>query len=179
MKLQSIKGMNDITPVNSGAWKLAEQLLSKILDGYGYQQIRLPIMEKTAVFERSIGDVTDIVQKEMYTFEDRNGDSLTLRPEGTAGCVRAILQHGLLNQQNRKFWYIGPMFRHERPQKGRYRQFHQIGVEVFDLEGPDIDSELIMMTARMWEVLELTNLRLEINTLGTVENRKRYSGEFF
>ena len=179
MKLQSIKGMNDITPVNLGAWKLAEQLLSKILDGYGYQQIRLPIMEKTAVFEKSIGDVTDIVQKEMYTFEDRNGDSLTLRPEGTAGCVRAILQHGLLNQQNRKFWYIGPMFRHERPQKGRYRQFHQIGVEVFDLEGPDIDSELIMMTARMWEVLELTDLRLEINTLGTLENRKRYSHELF
>ena len=179
MKLQSIKGMNDITPMNSGAWKLAEQLLSKILDGYGYQQIRLPIMEKTAVFEKSIGDVTDIVQKEMYTFEDRNGDSLTLRPEGTAGCVRAILQHGLLNQQNRKFWYIGPMFRHERPQKGRYRQFHQIGVEVFDLEGPDIDAELNKMTARMWEVLELTDLRLEINTLGTLENRKRYSHELF
>ena len=179
MKLQSIKGMNDIVPPDSSAWQLAEQLLSEILQSYGYWQIRLPIMEKTAVFERSIGDVTDIVQKEMYTFEDRNGDSLTLRPEGTAGCVRALLQHGLLNQQNRKLWYIGPMFRHERPQKGRYRQFHQIGVEVFDLAGPDIDAELIMMTARMWAALELTDLRLEINTLGTVENRRQYSRELF
>ncbi len=177
MKLQSIKGMNDIVPPDSSTWQLAEQLLGDILQSYGYRQIRLPIMEKTAVFERSIGDVTDIVQKEMYTFEDRNGDSLTLRPEGTAGCVRALLQHGLLNQQNRKLWYIGPMFRHERPQKGRYRQFHQIGVEVFDLAGPDIDAELIMMTARMWKTLELTDLRLEINTLGTVENRRQYSRE--
>lgn len=179
MKLQSIKGMKDIVPPASGAWHLAEQLLAGILRSYGYRQIRLPIMENTAVFKRSIGDVTDIVQKEMYTFEDRNGDSLTLRPEGTAGCVRAVLEHGLLNQHNRKLWYIGPMFRHERPQKGRYRQFHQIGVEVFDLAGPDIDAELIMMTARMWSALELTDLRLEINTLGTVENRKQYGSVLF
>ena len=179
MKLQSIKGMNDIVPPDSSAWQLAEQLLSTILHSYGYRQIRLPIIEYTAVFERSIGDVTDIVQKEMYTFEDRNGDSLTLRPEGTAGCVRALLEHGLLNQQNRKLWYIGPMFRHERPQKGRYRQFHQIGVEVFDQSGPDIDAELIMMTARMWSALELNNLRLELNTLGTVANRKQYAKVLF
>ena len=179
MKLQSIKGMNDIVPPDSSAWQLAEQLLSTILHSYGYRQIRLPIIEYTAVFERSIGDVTDIVQKEMYIFEDRNGDSLTLRPEGTAGCVRALLEHGLLNQQNRKLWYIGPMFRHERPQKGRYRQFHQIGVEVFDQSGPDIDAELIMMTARMWSALELNNLRLELNTLGTVANRKQYAKVLF
>ena len=179
MKLQSIKGMNDIVPPDSSAWQLAEQLLSTILHSYGYRQIRLPIIEYTAVFERTIGDVTDIVQKEMYIFEDRNGDSLTLRPEGTAGCVRALLEHGLLNQQNRKLWYIGPMFRHERPQKGRYRQFHQIGVEVFDQSGPDIDAELIMMTARMWSALELNNLRLELNTLGTVANRKQYAKVLF
>jgi histidyl-tRNA synthetase len=179
MKLQSIKGMNDIVPPHSSNWRLAEHLLEEILHGYGYRQIRLPIMENTAVFKRSIGDVTDIVQKEMYTFDDRNGDSLTLRPEGTAGCVRAVLENGLLNQQYRKLWYIGPMFRHERPQKGRYRQFHQIGVEVFDLPGPDIDAELVIMTARMWSALELTNLRLELNTLGTVENRKQYRDVLF
>ncbi len=179
MKLQSIKGMNDIVPPYSNDWQLAEQLLEEILQGYGYRQIRLPIMENTAVFKRSIGDVTDIVQKEMYSFDDRNGDSLTLRPEGTAGCVRAVLENGLINQQYRKLWYVGPMFRHERPQKGRYRQFHQIGVEVFDLSGPDIDAELIMMTARMWSALELTNLRLELNTLGTVENRKQYRHALF
>jgi histidyl-tRNA synthetase len=179
MKLQSIKGMNDIVPPHSSDWQLAEQLLEEILESYGYHQIRLPIMENTAVFKRSIGDVSDIVQKEMYSFDDRNGDSLTLRPEGTAGCVRAVLENSLLNQQYRKLWYIGPMFRHERPQKGRYRQFHQIGVEVFDLPGPDIDAELIMMTARMWSALELKNLRLELNTLGTVENRKQYRNVLF
>ena len=179
MKLQSIKGMNDIVPPHSSDWQLAEHLLEEILQGYGYRQIRLPIMEKTAVFKRSIGDVTDIVQKEMYNFDDRNGESLTLRPEGTAGCVRAVLENGLLNQQYRKLWYIGPMFRHERPQKGRYRQFHQIGVEVFDLPGPDIDAELIIMTARMWSALELKNLRLELNTLGTGENRKQYRDVLF
>jgi histidyl-tRNA synthetase len=179
MKLQSIKGMNDIVPPDSSAWQNTEGLLSDILRRYGYQQIRLPIMENTAVFSRSIGDVTDIVQKEMYTFADRNGDSLTLRPEGTAGCVRAVLEGGLLHQQHRKLWYIGPMFRHERPQKGRYRQFHQIGVEVFDLPGPDIDAELIMMTARMWAALGLNGLTLELNTLGTVANRKRYRDVLF
>ena len=174
MKLQSIKGMNDIVPPESSMWQFAENLLSDILSSHGYDQIRLPIMENTAVFERSIGDVTDIVQKEMYSFSDRNGDSLTLRPEGTAGCVRAVLENGLIQKAQRKLWYIGPMFRHERPQKGRYRQFHQIGVEVFDLPGPDIDAELILMTARMWQALGLKNLSLELNTLGTVENRKVY-----
>ena len=173
MKLQSIKGMNDIVPPDSTTWQRAQSLLQCVLAGYGYREIRLPIMEHTGVFERSIGDVTDIVQKEMYTFADRNGDSLTLRPEGTAGCVRAALQNGLL-QQARKLWYVGPMFRHERPQKGRYRQFHQIGVEAFGLPGPDIDAELIMMTARMWAELELTGLRLELNTLGTLESRHHY-----
>lgn len=173
MKLQSIKGMNDIVPPDSTTWQRAQALLQTVLSAYGYREIRLPIMEHTGVFERSIGDVTDIVQKEMYTFADRNGDSLTLRPEGTAGCVRAALQNGLL-QQVRKLWYVGPMFRHERPQKGRYRQFHQIGVEAFGLPGPDIDAELIIMTARMWAGLELGGLRLELNTLGTLESRHRY-----
>jgi len=173
MKLQSIKGMNDIVPPDSTTWQRAQSLLQAVLAAYGYREIRLPIMEHTGVFERSIGDVTDIVQKEMYTFADRNGDSLTLRPEGTAGCVRAALQNGLL-QQTRKLWYAGPMFRHERPQKGRYRQFHQIGVEAFGLPGPDIDAELIMMTARMWTELELSGLRLELNTLGTLASRHHY-----
>lgn len=173
MKLQSIKGMNDIVPPDSTSWQRAQALLQGVLTAYGYREIRLPIMEHTGVFERSIGDVTDIVQKEMYTFADRNGDSLTLRPEGTAGCVRAALQNGLL-QQVRKLWYVGPMFRHERPQKGRYRQFHQIGVETFGLPGPDIDAELIIMTARMWAELELDGLRLELNTLGTLASRQRY-----
>lgn len=173
MKLQSIKGMNDIVPPDSTTWQRAQSLLQTVLSAYGYREIRLPIMEHTGVFERSIGDVTDIVQKEMYTFADRNGDSLTLRPEGTAGCVRAALQNGLL-QQARKLWYVGPMFRHERPQKGRYRQFHQIGVEAFGLPGPDIDAELIIMTARMWAELELDGLRLELNTLGTLASRHHY-----
>jgi len=179
MKLQSIKGMNDILPPCSSTWQHAEELLREILESYGYRQIRLPIMEHTAVFKRSIGAVTDIVQKEMYTFEDRNGDSISLRPEGTAGCVRAVLEGQLLHHQFRKLWYIGPMFRHERPQKGRYRQFHQIGVEVFDIPGPDIDAELIMMTARMWAELKLTDLRLELNTLGTLENRTQYRDSLF
>ncbi|MGE3773720.1 MAG: histidine--tRNA ligase, partial [Gammaproteobacteria bacterium] len=141
----------------------------------GYQQIRLPIVEATGVFERSIGDTTDIVQKEMYTFADRNGDSLTLRPEGTAGCVRAVLEHGLLNQQPQlRLWYAGPMFRHERPQKGRYRQFHQIGVEAYGMAGPDIDAEIILLTARLWRALGLRNLRLELNTLGVAAERESY-----
>jgi histidyl-tRNA synthetase len=174
MKLQSIKGMSDIVPPDSIVWQRVQMALSRILTRCGYCEIRLPILENTAVFARSIGDVTDIVQKEMYTFEDRNGDSLTLRPEGTAGCVRAVLQNGLIQQQFRKLWYIGPMFRHERPQKGRYRQFHQIGVEVFELPGPDIDAELILMTARMWSELGLNGLRLELNTLGTLADRHAY-----
>jgi histidyl-tRNA synthetase len=146
------------------------------LGSYGYQEIRFPIVEKIELFKRSIGEVTDIVEKEMYTFDDRNGDSLTLRPEGTAGCVRAAMQNGLLNQQQR-LWYMGPMFRHERPQKGRYRQFHQLGVEAYGFDGPDIDAELIIMTARLWKTLGLSGLTLELNSLGTTEARLIYRDE--
>lgn len=173
--LRAIRGMNDILPGVSERWQQFEQTVSGVLAGYGYQQIRLPIVEQTAVFERSIGDTTDIVQKEMYTFADRNGDRLTLRPEGTAGCVRAVLEHGLLNVQPQlRVWYGGPMFRHERPQKGRYRQFHQIGVETYGMAGPDIDAEILLLTARLWQALGLTGLRLEINTLGVAAERERY-----
>lgn len=151
--LQAIRGMNDILPEQSPLWRYFEGTVAGLLDTYGYSQIRTPIVEFTELFKRSIGEVTDIVEKEMYTFEDRNGDSLTLRPEGTAACVRAVLEHGITgNGQVQKLWYIGQMFRHERPQKGRYRQFHQIGVEVFNLDGPDIDAELIMLTWRLWEI---------------------------
>ena len=172
--LQAIRGMNDILPADSGEWRALENALVAILDAYGYREIRLPIVEQSAVFKRSIGDTTDIVQKEMYSFDDRNGDNLTLRPEGTAGCVRAVLQHGLLQHQPLRLWYGGPMFRHERPQRGRQRQFHQIGAEVFGPPGPDVDAELILMTARMWRALGLGELRLEINSLGTAEARAAY-----
>ncbi|MEQ8496388.1 MAG: ATP phosphoribosyltransferase regulatory subunit, partial [Gammaproteobacteria bacterium] len=172
--LQAIRGMNDILPADSADWRALEQALVGILDAYGYREIRLPIVEQSAVFRRSIGDTTDIVQKEMYSFDDRNGDNLTLRPEGTAGCVRAVLQHGLLQQQPLRLWYAGPMFRHERPQRGRQRQFHQIGAEVFGAPGPDVDAELILMTARMWRALGLGGLRLEINSLGTAAARAAY-----
>jgi histidyl-tRNA synthetase len=174
-ELRAIRGMNDVAPPASARWQRLEQRVARVLAAYGYQQIRLPIVESTGVFERSIGDTTDIVQKEMYTFADRNGDSLTLRPEGTAGCVRAVLEHGLLNVQPRlRLWYAGPMFRHERPQKGRYRQFHQIGVEAYGMTGPDIDAEVILMTARLWRELGIENLRLEVNTLGVPAERERY-----
>jgi len=167
--------MNDILPAETPRWQFVEDAFRRLMAGYGYQQIRLPIVEKTELFKRSIGEVTDIVEKEMYTFEDRNGDSLTLRPEGTAGCVRACIQNGLLNQPQQKLWYGGPMFRHERPQKGRYRQFYQMGVEVFGVEGPDIDVELIVLTARLWQVLGVTeDVHLEINSLGTSEARRAY-----
>lgn len=172
--LQAIRGMNDILPDQSDKWRYLEQVLSKLLAAYGYKEIRLPIVEKTELFKRSIGEVTDIVEKEMYTFEDRNGDSLTLRPEGTASCVRACIQNGLLQNQVRRLWYMGPMFRHERPQKGRYRQFHQVGVEVFGLDGPDIDAELLLMTARLWRQLGLREVTLQINSLGTRAARSRY-----
>jgi len=174
-ELRAIRGMNDVAPPASARWQHLEQRVASVLAAYGYQQIRLPIVEATGVFERSIGDTTDIVQKEMYTFADRNGDRLTLRPEGTAGCVRAVLEHGLLHQQPQlRLWYAGPMFRHERPQKGRYRQFHQIGAEAYGMTGPDIDAELILMTARIWQALGLANLRLELNTLGVSAERERY-----
>jgi len=165
--------MNDILPDTTPYWQAVESTLNEVLTAYGYQEIRFPIVEKTALFSRSIGEVTDIVEKEMYSFTDRNGDSLTLRPEGTAGCVRAAMQNGLLNQTQR-LWYMGPMFRHERPQKGRYRQFHQIGVEAYGFKGPDIDAEMIVMTARLWKQLGLSGLTLQINSLGSTEARLAY-----
>ncbi|WXL27042.1 histidine--tRNA ligase [Ectopseudomonas mendocina] len=174
--LQAIRGMNDILPDQTPLWRYFEGTVAGLLDGYGYQQIRMPIVEFTELFKRSIGEVTDIVEKEMYTFEDRNGDSLTLRPEGTAACVRAVLEHGLAGAgQPQKLWYIGPMFRHERPQKGRYRQFHQIGVEVFNIDGPDIDAELILLTWRLWGLLGIRDsVKLELNSLGTSAARAVY-----
>ena len=173
-KIQSIRGMHDVLPDQSGLWQYFESIMRNTIQSYGYREIRMPIVESTDLFCRSIGEVTDIVEKEMYTFDDRNGDSLTLRPEGTASCVRAGIQHGILHNQQQRLWYMGPMFRHERPQKGRYRQFHQVGVETFGMDGPDIDAELILMTARMWKNLGLQNVRLEINTLGSNEARAQY-----
>jgi len=165
--IKVVRGMHDIVPQQSPLWQHLEGSVRQVVQGYGYEEIRMPIVEKTELFVRTIGEVTDIVAKEMYTFEDRNGDSLTLRPEGTACCVRAGIENGLLYNQIQRLWYSGPMFRHERPQKGRYRQFHQTGVEVYGLDGPDIDAELIMMTARLWQLLGLERLELQINTLGT------------
>ena len=173
-QIQAIRGMKDILPQQTPVWQFLEDRVRSVLSRYGYAEIRMPIVEMTELFKRSIGEVTDIVEKEMYTFEDRNGDSLTLRPEGTAGCVRAGLENGLIFNQTQRLWYQGPMFRHERPQKGRYRQFHQIGVETFGLNGPDIDLELILITARIWRELGLEGLELQLNTLGTAEERARY-----
>lgn len=173
-KIQAIRGMNDILPEKTIFWRIVERKLSDILIGYGYQEVRLPLLEKTALFHRVIGEVTDIVEKEMYTFEDRNGESLSLRPEGTAGCVRAMIEHGLLRNTIQKIWYNGAMFRHERPQQGRYRQFHQLGVEVYGLVTADIDAEILLMTARFWQVLGLKDLELQINSLGSSEARATY-----
>ena len=172
--IQAVRGMNDILPEDTAAWQFLEDTLRRVIHSYGYHEIRLPLLEKTELFKRSIGEVTDIVEKEMYTFDDRNGDSLTLRPEGTAGCVRACMEHGMLHNQVRRLWYAGPMFRHERPQKGRYRQFHQIGVEAFGMSGPDIDAEVIFMTAQFWRALGLDDAVLQLNSLGTVEARAGY-----
>ena len=174
-QIQAVRGMNDILPNQTRRWQYLESVVRRIVASYGYEEIRMPVVEQTDLFKRSIGEVTDIVEKEMYTFEDRNGDSLTLRPEGTASCVRAGNEHGLLYNQQQRLWYMGPMFRHERPQKGRYRQFHQVGVEVFGLDGPDIDAELIMMTARLWKELGLTeHLTLELNSLASNDARGAY-----
>lgn len=173
--VQAIRGMHDILPEQSPRWQYAEKAIKQVLASYCYLEIRLPIVEKTELFKRSIGEVTDIVEKEMYTFDDRNNDSLTLRPEGTAGCLRACLEHGLLHNQVHRLWYYGPMFRHERPQKGRYRQFYQLGVETYGLAGPDIDAEIILLTDRMWKKLGIRDkVRLELNTLGTTEERLVY-----
>ncbi|WP_246590232.1 histidine--tRNA ligase [Marinobacterium ramblicola] len=167
--------MNDILPDQTPVWQYLETEVKRVLGSYGYSELRMPIVEQTDLFKRSIGEVTDIVEKEMYTFEDRNGDSLTLRPEGTASCVRACEEHGLTFNQVQRLWYMGPMFRHERPQKGRYRQFHQIGVETFGMQGPDIDAELIMLTARLWRQLGLEKaVKLHLNTLGSAEARARF-----
>lgn len=172
--LKSIRGMHDVLPEDSPRWQAFEAKVRRLMAAYTYSEIRTPIVESTDLFCRSIGEVTDIVEKEMYTFEDRNGDRLTLRPEGTASCVRAGIQHGILHNQIRRLWYMGPMFRHERPQKGRYRQFHQLGVEAFGIADADIDAELIIMSARLWRDLGLKDLRLELNTLGSTESRKNY-----
>jgi len=172
-QIQAIRGMNDILPEQTPYWQQLEEVARGVLISYGYEELRLPLLEKTELFSRSIGEVTDIVEKEMYTFSDRNGDSLTLRPEGTAGCVRAGIQNGLLRTQQR-LWYMGPMFRHERPQKGRYRQFHQIGVEVYGLTGPDVDAEHILICARIWRLLGLEGLTLELSSLGSVEARAAF-----
>lgn len=174
--LQAIRGMNDILPAQTPVWRYLEGTFAQLLDSYGYSEIRLPIVEYTELFARGIGEGTDVVDKEMYTFRDRNDESLTLRPEGTAGCVRAVLEHGLTGGgQVQKLWYTGPMFRYEKPQKGRYRQFHQIGVEVFNQPGPDVDAELIVLTARLWKQLGMSEaVTLQLNSLGSSEARARY-----
>lgn len=174
--IQAIRGMNDILPNETAQWQQVESVLRQTVASYGYSEIRFPIVEFTDLFKRSVGEVTDIVEKEMYTFEDRNGDSLSLRPEGTAVCVRAANQGALLYNQQQRLWYTGPMFRHERPQKGRYRQFHQFGVESYGFAGPDMDAEVIMLSARLWQAFGITDhLRLEINSLGTNEARADYT----
>ena len=174
MKPKAIRGMNDVLPGDAATWRHLESIVREVVESYGYREIRLPLLEQTELFKRSIGEVTDIVEKEMYTFADRNGESLTLRPEATAGMVRAGITHGLLHNQRQKLWTAGPMFRYEKPQKGRYRQFHQFDVEAMGYPGPDVDAELIIMCARMWQKLGLSRLRLEINSLGTAETRGNY-----
>ena len=173
-KIQSIRGMHDTLPGESRLWQFVEETAKSVFDSFGYQQIRTPVMEQSALFQRAIGEVTDIVEKEMYSFDDRNGDNLTLRPEGTAGVVRACIEHGLLHNQRQRLWYQGAMFRHERPQKGRYRQFHQMGVEAFGMRGPDIDLEILLMTARLWRQLGVDGAELQLNTLGTPQERAIY-----
>jgi len=172
--IQAIRGMNDVLPADSAAWQLLERVARETFAEYGYREIRLPILERTELFKRSIGEMTDIVEKEMYTFDDRGGESVTLRPEATAGIVRAAISNGLLHNQRQKVWCSGPMFRYERPQKGRYRQFHQIDAEALGFPGPDVDAELVMMSARIWRRLGLTGLRLNLNSLGTPESRQGY-----
>lgn len=174
-QIQSIRGMNDIFPPDSTLWNHVKQVLKNIVEGYGYREIVLPIVEQTELFQRCMGDSTDVVQKEMYTFQDRAGEQLTLRPEGTAGCVRAGIEHSLFYNQQQRFWYFGPMFRYERPQKGRYRQFYQFGVEAFGMPGPDVDAEMLAMIARFWKVLGLGDqVTLQLNSLGSVEARQQY-----
>ncbi|MGI9250624.1 MAG: histidine--tRNA ligase [Pseudohongiellaceae bacterium] len=177
-RITAIRGMNDILPQQTPDWQYLEDCFRQVVKAYGYGEIRFPVLEQTQLFKRSIGEVTDIVEKEMYSFDDRNGDNLSLRPEGTAGCVRAAEQHGLLYNQQQRLWYQGPMFRHERPQKGRYRQFHQFGIEAFGMAGPDIDAEIIEVATSLWQRLDLSaHLKLEVNNVGSSEDRKRYAKE--
>lgn len=179
-KIQSVRGMNDYLPEDTAVWQRVEKIIKGVVESYGYREIRTPVLEQTPLFKRAIGEVTDVVEKEMYTFSDRERDGeevtlLTMRPEGTAGCVRAGIEHGILHNQEQRLWYIGPMFRHERPQKGRYRQFHQMGLEVFGLQGPDIDAELILLTARWWRELGIAeHVKLELNSIGSLDARARY-----
>jgi len=173
-KLRAIRGMNDILPEVSATWRYLETIVQDIVRSYGYAEIRLPLLEHTELFKRSIGEVTDIVEKEMYTFPDRNGESLTLRPEATAGMVRAGMTNGLFHNQKQKLWTSGPMFRYEKPQQGRYRQFYQFDVEAVGYDGPDVDAELIIMSARMWQRLGISKISLQINSLGTPEARSNY-----
>lgn len=174
-KISGVKGMNDVLPVDAAMWELFENTVQSVLKSYGFQQIRTPILESTHLFSRGLGEVTDIVEKEMYSFEDAlNGDKLTLRPEGTAGVVRAALEHNLTYDGAKRLWYTGPMFRHEKPQRGRYRQFHQVGAEALGFGGPDIDAELIAMCQRLWDDLGLQNVRLELNSIGDAQERQQH-----
>jgi histidyl-tRNA synthetase len=172
IQIQAIRGMHDIVPANIGDWQYLETILRQLTAAYGYQEIRFPILEATTLFKRTVGEESDIVTKEMYTFADRSNESVTMRPEGTVGCLRAALEHGILFKQTQRLWYLGPMFRYERPQKGRLRQFHQFGLEAFGMPGPDIDAEIIALTARLWQLLGVSDhVYLEINSLGTAEAR--------
>ena len=173
-KFQSVRGFNDVLPADAAAWQFVQNTAAEVFAAYGYGEIRLPLLEHTGLFKRAIGEVTDVVEKEMFTFDDREGQSLSLRPEATASCVRAGLEHGLLHNQQQRLWYAGPMFRHERPQAGRYRQFHQLGAEAYGMTGPDVDVEVIALSARLFRKLGLKDLTLEINSLGGTETRKNY-----
>ena len=174
-KIQALRGMQDLQPEQKETFRLIEDKCREVFGSYGYREIGLPILESTQLFKRAVGEATDVVEKEMYTFDDRNGESVTMRPEGTAGAVRYALQHGLLFNQVQRFWYSGQMFRYERPQKGRYRGFEQIGVECFGMDGPDIDAEILLMCARLWKLLGVDDaIRLELNTLGSAEARTAF-----
>ena len=178
VKIKSVRGMNDLLPGDIELWQQVEQAIRQIATLYGYSEIRLPLLERTELFKRSIGEATDIVEKEMYTFLDNNGESMTLRPEATASCVRAGVQHGFFYNAKARLWYMGPMFRYERPQKGRYRQFHQFGIEAFGWTGPDIDAEIILVSNALWKLLKIDqDAKLEINSLGTPQSREQYRSE--
>ncbi len=172
--IQTVRGMNDVLPADIGTWQFLEGTVRELVASYGFQEMRVPVVEQTRLFKRAIGELTDVVEKEMYTFEDQGGESLTLRPEATAGIVRAVISNGMLRGARHKLWCIGPMFRHEKPQKGRYRQFHQLDVEAIGFAGPDIDAEIIAMTARLWRLLGITRVKLQVNSLGTTESRHAY-----